>query len=495
VSVETSPVELARGRPVATASGLAAPYVLPLIALGAALLALLVRLPFLDWPLTVDEAGYAYGARLWSEGVSLYSDEVWFDRPQGIFVAYRAGMAVLGDSTEAIRLLGALWSAATVALVVWLADRMFDRRVALVAGAILAVVSAAPAIEGFVANAEVFMLLPATASAGCVWRRRPFAAGLLAGAAIILKPSGAAALLLAAWWLYRDREPLRVWLRLSLGAALLPTLALVHGVATAGVHDYLYATLLFRLLEGGSNPLVLSFVVGILATLWVWAPLAAAAALGWRRLSGRRRARSFLLAWLATSIVGMAMGGNWWAHYFVQLMPPLVLLVAAEVAATRPAARADPRALAVGLAAAAVLFAGLIWPAVSVPREDAITRYLHNELYLLSDDVAAYLRAEAAPDDQVFVALSHASVVYLSERRSSWPYLYSQQTTSIPGAFEDATQHLEDGVPAFVVTRPRQLGLLDPDGLLAAALEGRYERVRRFGEIDAKRTFEVWRRR
>ena len=51
-------------------------------------MAVLVRLRFLDVPLSVDEGGYAAVARFWASGSHLYRD-VWVDRPQGLLLLYR----------------------------------------------------------------------------------------------------------------------------------------------------------------------------------------------------------------------------------------------------------------------------------------------------------------------------------------------------------------------------------------------------------------------
>lgn len=67
-----------------------------------AILAVLVRVPFFDWPLISDEGGYAYTAYWWLHGLTLYSGDLWLDRPQGIFVAYMVPV-LLGGSTWVIR--------------------------------------------------------------------------------------------------------------------------------------------------------------------------------------------------------------------------------------------------------------------------------------------------------------------------------------------------------------------------------------------------------
>src|ERR687887_451623 len=86
-----------------------------------------VRLPFLSVPLITDEGGYAYVAHWLARGLALYRD-LWFDRPQGIFVVYGALLLFFGESTEAIRLGAALYNLATTLLLYLLAAHLMGWR-------------------------------------------------------------------------------------------------------------------------------------------------------------------------------------------------------------------------------------------------------------------------------------------------------------------------------------------------------------------------------
>src|SRR5215475_11512450 len=174
-------------------------------ALVALVLTLVVRSPFLKWPLTVDEGAYAYTARWWFRGLTLYSDQLWFDRAQAIFLAYAAGMRMIGESTSAIRIWGACWAAATTYGCFLIAERLSDRKAAWTSLLISVAVSTAPYVEGFTANAETFMLVPATFTAYCLLRRRWAWAGLLGSLATLLKPSGIAAIVFGVIWLAYNR--------------------------------------------------------------------------------------------------------------------------------------------------------------------------------------------------------------------------------------------------------------------------------------------------
>ncbi|HEU5315611.1 MAG TPA: glycosyltransferase family 39 protein, partial [Chloroflexota bacterium] len=110
----------------ATAAGCGA------LVLFACLLSVALRLPFLSVPLTDDEAGYAYVSSWLAQGFALYRD-LWFDRPQGIFILYGGILWLFGDDTEGIRLAAALYNAVTVLAVYTLGRRLTGPRGAFAA--------------------------------------------------------------------------------------------------------------------------------------------------------------------------------------------------------------------------------------------------------------------------------------------------------------------------------------------------------------------------
>ena len=124
-----------------------------------ALLAVLVRLRFLDVPLSVDEGGYAAVARFWASGSHIYRD-VWVDRPQGLLLLYRGAFDLFGPHAWAVRALATVWGAGLASVVALLVARVADRRTGLVAGALVAVLSVGPRIEGFAANGELLVRAP-----------------------------------------------------------------------------------------------------------------------------------------------------------------------------------------------------------------------------------------------------------------------------------------------------------------------------------------------
>ncbi len=91
---------------------------------GVAGLAFLVRIPFLGVPVDRDLGAQAYVARAWNNGQLPYRD-IFHEKPPGIYLAYRAGWAVFGDSPTSTMLMGACCSAASSALVAVMGAQLF----------------------------------------------------------------------------------------------------------------------------------------------------------------------------------------------------------------------------------------------------------------------------------------------------------------------------------------------------------------------------------
>ena len=109
-------------------------------------LAVALHLPLLGIPFERDEGGYAYIAWRLELGEVPYRD--WFDqKPPGVFWVYRAALALPLDPVVAIRLVAALFSAATAAALLLAARRLVEGPWALGAAALFALLSADPRMQ------------------------------------------------------------------------------------------------------------------------------------------------------------------------------------------------------------------------------------------------------------------------------------------------------------------------------------------------------------
>lgn len=413
----------------------------------AAVLAVLLRVPFFRWPLTADEGAYAYTAYWWQRGLTLYSADLWLDRPQGIFLAYQLGINLIGPATWQLRLWGSLWAAATAVALYVVARHLTGPRPATAATFLYVLFSVALSVEGPLANAEVFMLLPATLSVWCLLAGWPLPAGLLAALAALLKPSGVTVVGLAVLWYAYQRAGWRTLGFYALGAGAPTLLALGAAATTVGLPQYLYSIALYRLPVNwtrAEQPWALALVQG-LQTLPVWGPLAIVGLPGLFRL--KRDTAIFVGLWLLTAGAGVAMGGDWWGHYFQQVLPPLAVAAGAGAVYLWDSGKHWARLEAVGVPL--VFLALFVFPPYLMdPLE--LARMHHAPGYRVAPEVAAYLKQHTGPDETVYVAFFEPGIYYLAERRSAFPYHFPVQVAHFPGAQQQLVASIAARTPSYV---------------------------------------------
>jgi 4-amino-4-deoxy-L-arabinose transferase-like glycosyltransferase len=486
------------------------PVAVTTVALGA----ILLRLPYLDAPISADEGGYATAAYWWARGDTLYAN-ITITRPQGIFIVFRLIEALGLGSVRGIHLFAAGWVALSTLALLALAARVWGRGIGLAAASLYAATMATPYVQGYAANAELFMTLPlllgllalVAADARPLGDRRGLAlllaCGALGAVATLLKPAGVAALPLAALWLLRRRAAERVawrdWLvatgALGLGwvAGLAP--ALIHGLAT--VPDrYLDAVVFYRLgqdsLVGGALGHQASYFATNTLYLAGHLPLFLFAPVGFQLAAhgGDRRGRDLLALWTLTALGGTALGGNWFLHYYQQLLPPLAvaLALAGRHLPRRPLP--PPRFAALCLAGFACL--ALIWPIASgiVRGVDPATLPEWEPGVSAAAPVAAYIAANTTPDEAIYVAYDHADIYYLAQRRPAARWLHFRELRWTPGAFEEQVARLADPTtaPRYIVgAQAFDRWGFDPDGALRAIVARDYERETTIGGVDLYR--------
>lgn len=400
----------------------------------AALTCLLGWLPFLGRPLSPDESGLLMVARQWAPGESLYGD-YWVDRPPLLIALVAVGDLLGGDS--GLRLLGAVAVFGSV-LLAGLVGRAVSPGVptaALLPAATAAVLLGTPLFGGTVVNAELlglpFLLAgmyAALASRRAAATRQAWLWGLAAGAA------GAGALmikqnlldvfvLLLALLLTGDlRQRSRFRAVTAVGAGVGASAVVLVAVAAAALlgtdpADLWSAVVSFRgeatsvLLESPTSGA--RFWLMCLALLGSGAPLLVGVLL----LRVRRRAAGLpaavdlrlpviaVLVWEAAAVL---MGGSYWLHYLIGLVPGLVLLAAM---AGLPGRLREPVTLAYAFAAGSTVCV-IGWIGLHpIDRSE--------------QEVASWLAAEAQPGDTATVAFGVPSILESAGLESPYPHLWS----------------------------------------------------------------------
>jgi hypothetical protein len=189
----------------------------------------------------------------------------------------------------------------------------------------------------------------------------------------------------------------------------------------------------------------------------------AAAGIGSLRRRGRPIVAAVLAAWLAAGLVGIVLGGSYWHHYLIQIVPVVVAGAATVFARHRRVA-----ALAVAaMAAPAFATAGL-----------AVIKDSPDLNQLQSVTVGQYIKAHALPGQTVHVIYAHVNVLYYSGLPDPFPYNWSLMMRAEPGAQKQLRSLLASPArPTWVVKWQSTRGFgLDRSGATLRLLHRHYRR-------------------
>jgi 4-amino-4-deoxy-L-arabinose transferase-like glycosyltransferase len=313
---------------------------------GLVLLATLTRLPafalsVVDW----DESLYFIMAEQWRAGHLPYTT-VWDNKPIGIYTVFAVFQTLLGDTPVAMRVAGVLAIAVTAVLVYRLTRHLLRDLPSLTAelsGALAGVMFIVSTIsaDGVASNTEIFMeaftclgMLLALVPVGRLGAGRALAIGLSLGIAFMLKYVAVfdmVAVFLGVIalpgriraGLARLVDVVRLGLVFSLGA-LAPFVAtvllyLAHGELGVFLQASLLSNLRRVAIPVSGDSFLAAF--GLQAACYP----ALYASLLWVvvRLATRRVEILVLLFWVVTASIGVASGGLYFSHYFIQILPVL----------------------------------------------------------------------------------------------------------------------------------------------------------------------------
>jgi hypothetical protein len=146
----------------------------------------------------------------------------------------------------------------------------------------------------------------------------------------------------------------------------------------------------------------------------------------------RRAAEVDLWLWLAGGAVGVLAGLRFFGHYYLQLLPPLVLLAAAALPFVGTVARrAATGAMALS---AAVMCAVAFLP----PNERGLLPY---------GAIAAEVRRITDPDDTVLVWGEFPEIYWASDREPATRFIHTGFLTGNSGGRDAGTGAIGDGLP------------------------------------------------
>ncbi|MBV9301209.1 MAG: hypothetical protein JOY62_08090 [Acidobacteriaceae bacterium] len=365
--------------------------------------------------------------------------DFWYDKPPLCAALY---LLIDGYSGWPLRILDAGYVIIACYLAYALArkwwDGKFEGSIAALLVAFFTTFYLPSAVIPFAADA--LMLVPHFAAVYFAVRQRPFWAGFWSAIALLINTKAIFVLAICAILLIGQLPLLALGFALPLSAGVVA--ALLSG-AWAGYWEQVWR---WGFIYAEGSPVLDPIATGVTRILhWIGfhGALALGAIYGLAHIS--RNQRHKLLAWIVLSFIAVCLGTRFAPHYFLQLLPPLV------IAASRGIVLALER---YHTRAAAVLAALLLVPFIRFgPRyvRLAFDNFAHRDpdwsdvvMDLDSQRAAAQLRSLAAPGDSLFV-WGYRPDLYVYTRMSSDSLFWdSQPLTGVP-----ADRHLRTTAPIY----------------------------------------------
>lgn len=405
------------------------------------LLATLTHIPSFVRPVWSPDEGYlATQARMLADGGVLY-DTVVDRKPPLLPWLYEAAFSVFGSlSLWPLRVLAIGAHLATALLLVSIARGRWGDRAGAAAGALYLLVSIGLSPEDTqAATFEVFMLPSMVAAFRYAERRRWLAAGVATAVCALTKQTGGAVLIPVLWMLLQDTRRRAVRWPVALGTVLFGfaiPIALVAAILTkpggflfwvvTGSGDYasLDGALLLMVGRALGNAAILAAAgLGlVLPLVQRWRVRRRAAAEGARPADPgvSHGSMTDLWVWLGSAVVAVCTGFHFFGHYYLQLMPPLVLLGVGAVSASALSWR--PVLLYSVVASTVFWCLALAWPGQRLDR---------------SAKVATAVAEQTTPKDTMLVWGMHPELYWLADRRPATRYLTAGFLTNYSGGKGD----------------------------------------------------------
>jgi hypothetical protein len=414
------------------------------IAAAGILLASIVRLRLLGFPLERDEGEYAYAGRLILQGIPPYKLAYNMKLP-GVYGAYALLMGVFGQSPEGIHLGLLLVNVGAIVLVYFLGKRLFGAPAGAVAAASYALLSIGEGVLGLAAHATHFVVLAALGGTLLLLKALDsgrssvvFWSGLLYGLAFIMKQQGVffgvfgASYLL--WSLWRKNPA--AWMgNLKKFAIFMAGAALPFGLTClilwrVGVFDkFWFWTFTYARQYASEVPfadwgrnLSEDAPAAVEQNLVIW--LLAGAGLFWAFWKKQTRPSAiFVAGLLAASLAAFSVGGFFRSHYLIPMLAVVALLAGALVGSPRTILRS----------VAFWLFVAAFGYSVYQQRAAFFTLTpveLCQETYTINPfsqaaEIAAYIRDHTKKTDRIAVLGSEPEIYFLADRHSATGYIYT----------------------------------------------------------------------
>ena len=432
------------------------------------ILFIFLRLPSLFEPYWYgDEGIYLTLGQAITKGDILYR-QIHDNKPPTLYY-----LAAISQTVFGFRLLLALFMIPTVYFFYRLCLYFFTPKTAKISLLFFVILTSLPTLEGNIANAEIFMLLPTILAFYFFTQAKKntdyLCIGFLLGLAFTIKiPVFIEAGFLILWVSFQKLSRRRKW------SSFIPGIFIGLGFLIPTFIYFLYFYSLDALKPFLSSAILQNFSY---LSSWTTGNQSSSAASGGLiyRLAAllilwfiiyilfRRRHLSlkttFILSWLMATIFGALLSARPYPHYLIQILPPLCLLIGLFFLKTQTKSLIP---LILGLMVVAfslVKYKFYFYPTLSYYSHFYSFKgipYFHDffgshvvDVYQISD----YISQNSLPDDRIFIWGDHPYIYALSDRLPPGRYTVAYHVVDFNG-YQETLDSFKAHPPKFVVYYP-----------------------------------------
>jgi len=412
-----------------------------------------VRIRLVGLPLERDEGEYAYAGQIILQGIPPYV-YVYNMKFPGIYAAYALILAIFGQTHVAVRIGLLLVNICTIILVFLLAERLFDTSVGVMAAAAFGVMSLNHYVLGMFAHATHFVTLFAVAGMILLLKALEsekhnsfFWSGVCLGLSVLMKQPAVffcffAVLyaFIAEWrnlksrWLCTLSK--QAWL---LGGMVVPVAVTMAVLASAGAfRKFWFWTVKYGAAYVTQNDFSAGLVLfqGAAKNLFQTMPsfwiLALAGIIMLFAVREWRNRALFLIGLFVFSFLATCPGMYFRGHYFIVLLPAVVILVGVGASGIGIILRSRIRSSVMSHVAPATVF--VLSLILCIAQERAylfslspveVSRKIYGiapfpESYV----IGRYIREHTRESDRIAVLGSEPQIYFYARRRSATGYIY-----------------------------------------------------------------------
>lgn len=424
----------------------------------------ILRLPSLFEPLWYgDEGIYQVIGTALNHGKLLYS-QIFDNKPPLLYWLY----AALQSDQFSIRLASLIFGALAVIMFFFLSKKLFENiekpnNVPLLTTLIFTILFALPTLEGNIANAENFMLLPIITSAFLIISKKKFfVPGLLLGIAFLFKIVAIfdlAAFIAFCFILNFDSIKKEIKLSSIVGGFILPILLVsVFFLSNGSFMDFIKAAFITNISyvsygnRIGNFPLLLLIKLALLGSFALFALI---------KRKNFSQSTLFISLWFAFSLFNAFFSQRPYTHYLLILIPSLSLMVGLILFTDKY------KKIMAGILLVTLL---IIIKGFGTPRFDKAISYYQNFIsYVMGNktttsyqayfdwntpsdyEIARFIKPKLAKNDTIFIWGNNAQLYQLVNVVAPAKYVVAYHISNYKDGISTTQAGIEMSKPKFIV--------------------------------------------